>query len=248
MRQGALMPHRVLRFIAAAENYRAFFLEQWGLWKTLGSALVFLWGVAVVVAGYLEGLAIWALLLIAGAAVAAALLTGNAVMAVLVKLKQMQAISKANDIDRDALALELEEICRKVAALVGEFRGPLDEAWLSGTSSDDWRSAQVSRSRIVGQLVERYSHRYVADVWRLVRRASKVVPLDQADMWRLQHGARSEHDLTDIVMILAALADDVRTPKAPLPRTDRRMNELRSTPDGEAPPQLPKSAAAETPH
>ena len=122
----------------------------------------------------------------------------------------------------------------------------MQEAWWNSTKLDDPRTGQVSYARTEGQLIERYSHRHGADVWRLIRRASKVVPLDQEEIWRIQNGIRGEHDLVAVYMLLAALADDVRTPKAPLPRTDRRVDEQVAIRAGGDQPQLLTGIEEET--
>lgn len=196
------------------------FLEQWGLWGYLVAGASWVVAFLIPVWAWLQAVPGWAVALIA-------LATFAALVAILyfgygfwLKRQQAKMLERFVHIDRDQLADELEDLSRKIAALVGEFRGPLQEAWWSNAMQADHESMRTSQARIEGQLIEKYSYRHAADVWRLIRRASKVVPVDQRDVWHFQHGVRGEYDVVNIYMFLAALSDDVRAPARSLPVDD----------------------------
>lgn len=189
-----------------------------------------------------ESLPDWAVVLIGLSTLALLLAIMNYGYGFYLKRQQAKQLERIVHIDRDALAEELEDISRKIAGLVGEFRGPMQEAWWSEVG--DGRAMQSSRAKLEGKLIEKFSFRYGADVWRLIRRASKVVAIDRGDIWRVQHGVNSGHDLIAIYMLLATLADDVRAPKAPVPMTDRAEQE-RAIARREASLLLPREGTVE---
>lgn len=240
------MLRALFKRIPYAESLRSF-LEQWGLWPILGYAISFVAAVAVSVWAWLEShLPYWAIACVFLAVFAGLLFAINQGYGFIVKRKQSRLIDQVVTIDRESLANELEEISRKIAALVGEFRGPMQEAWWKESMNRDPGAVRASYARIEGQLIEKYSYRHAADVWRLIRRAMKVTPIDRGELWQIQHGARSEHDMMNIYMFLAALADDVRSPKQTLPMTDHRMR-IAAARAAVPSPQSPPSIEGKTP-
>ncbi|MBB4004269.1 hypothetical protein [Aurantimonas endophytica] len=208
------------------ESLRAF-LEQWGIWKFLTGAAGLAAALLMSAWAWLESqLPYWAIASVFITTFVVMLAGTNYIYAILLKRRQVKMMDRIVHIDREQLADELQETSQKIAALVGEFLGPMQEAWWREADRSNPAVMQSGRARIEGQLVEKYSYRHGADVWRLIRRASKVVPIDQGDMWQIQHGVRGDHDLVNIYMFLAALSDDIRTPKTPLPQTDRRREEI----------------------
>ncbi|MDZ5699190.1 hypothetical protein [Chelativorans sp. M5D2P16] len=215
----------IFKRIPFVESLRAF-LEQWGMWNAIAGA-VGVAGAGIMTAwAWLESnLPYWGIASVFAMTLVVILAGMNFAYGLFLKRKQSAFLDRVVTIDRDALADELEDMSRKVAGLVGEFRGPMQEAWWKDSANRDPSTLRESHTRIEGQLIEKYSYRHGADVWRLIRRASKVVPVDRGDIWQIQHGVRGEHDLINVYMFLASLADDVRSPKAPIPMTDRRTVE-----------------------
>lgn len=242
----AAMLKKMLKGIPFLESLRAF-LEQWGIWKFL------VWGSSIALAAAMSAWAwiesnvpIWVAVLVFLMALAAMSAVAYFVMGIYLKRQQQRMLKKFVNIDRDALAIELEELSKKIAALVGEFLGPMQEAWWRDAANMDTAMLRESRTKLEGQLIEKYSYRYAGDVWKLIRRASKIINLDQSDLWSISHGVRSENDLVSIYMFLAQIADDVRYLVPTLPRTDRRHEEIISRAALRA-PQSQTGIAAETP-
>ncbi|MCO6387744.1 hypothetical protein [Aliihoeflea sp. 40Bstr573] len=226
---------RLFKRLPYIESLRAF-LEQWGLWSILSWAGSLMFAAATGAWAWVESsIPLWAAAVVFIVVFAAMLCAANFGYGLHLKRKQSRAIDQAVTIDRDLLADELEDLSRKIAALVGEYRGPMQEAWWRDTANSNPASMRESHSRIEGQMIEKYSYRHAADAWRLIRRASKVVAIDQSELWGVSHGVRSEHDVINIYMLLAQLSDDVRSPKIPLPMTDRRMAEHKARAEAAAP-------------
>lgn len=203
------------------EALRAF-LEQWGIWQILLYALSVTG--ALIMSAWVkmtEAVPIWAVVLIGLLTLAILLAIMNFGYGFYLKRRQAKQLDRIVHIDRDALADELEDMSKKIAALVGEFRGPMQVAWCE--DAGDPQAMRRSYADVEGKLIEKYSYRHGADVWRLIRRASKVIPLDRGSIWRVEHGVRGENDLISMYMLLATLSDDVRAPKAPIPMIDRAM-------------------------
>lgn len=115
--------------------------------------------------------------------------------------------------EREALALRLEDLSQKIASLVGEFQGPIQKAW--------WEGSHVAKAEVEGKLLERYAHRYQAQVWAAIAAARKCVSIERGEYWRISHGARGEHDLAELCQFLTALAADVRNSNPTLPLRHR---------------------------
>lgn len=216
--------------------------REFGVWQWLATGVILTAGGIGAAWAWLESqLPYWAIALVFFGIVTLLTITLNQITGFRLKRKQWNAISKMVTIDRDALAKELEAVAQKVAALLGEYRGPIQEAWWKDSMSRDPREAQAGHARMEGKLIEKYSDRHAATVWMLIRRASKIIPLDKGEVWRIQHGIRSEHDLSALYVLLANLADDVRYPMAPLPERDRRMEERQRQLEAAAQPPLPSN-------
>ena len=204
-------------------------LNAFGFWAWLAPAIGIAMSAAVAWWAWFESqVPYWAMALIFVGMGIAILFAAYLVQSMMLKRKQSRAIDKLVTIDREELASKLEDLSKKVAALVGEYRGPMQEEWWKDTASQDPVSIRTGMAKIEGKLIEKYSDRYAADVWMLLRRASKVIPMDRGMIWRLQHGIRSEHELMELYAVLARIADDIRYPTAPLPETDPRRDELLS--------------------
>ncbi len=196
--------------------------SQLGLWQWVGVGIATLLGFAFAGWAWLESqLALWAIALIFLGVALGALYGASLIQLMMFRRKQSRTIDKLVKIDREALASELENLSRKISALVGEYRGPMQEEWWKNATKESAQAVHQGMARIEGKLIEKYSDRHGTDVWMLIRRASKVIPLERSMIWRLQHGVRSEHDLFEICTVLATIADDIRYPKAPLPELDR---------------------------
>jgi hypothetical protein len=216
--------------IVSLEAVRAF-LEQWGLWRVLATATAIVVAALIAAWGWLtSNLPMWAVTLVFLGAVVLLLACLKLIMSILSKWRQDRQFRAFVAIDRDELATELAEMSRKVATLLGEFLGPMQQAWVDGNA--ELQAGKVSfrdnEVRVVGRMLERYSEKYGADVWRLVRRASKVVQLDRREIWFLEHGVRSDHDLVQIYRYLASLSDDVRSPTLPLAMLDEARDGRRN--------------------
>ncbi|MFH1554126.1 MAG: hypothetical protein ABII76_04585 [Pseudomonadota bacterium] len=208
------------------ESLRSF-LEQWGLWPYLLTVASLCVSLLVALWAWLEShLPYWGIFCIFLFLLTVFFALTYFIRAIILDNKKSKNMDRIISIDRDSLADHIEDISRKIASLVGEYRGPMQEAWWADTGNRDISSIRLSYNRVEGKLVEKYSDRYAADVWRLIRRASKVVIIDQTEIWRVQHGVRGESDLITMYMFLSALADDVRTPRAPLPKSDRLLQEM----------------------
>lgn len=182
-------------------------------------------GVAMTILAWLQGLPAWLLVALGTTvfivAVLLALAVKNLTLSIRIKKKQARKLDSIVEIDRDDLASDLEKLSSSIAALVGEYRGPMQEAWWASAESKDAASIRLAYAQIEGKLVEKYSYKFAADATRLIRRASKVVPIDSAALWNSKHGVRGEHQIVEMYMLLASLADDVRSPKEPLPVAER---------------------------
>lgn len=118
--------------------------------------------------------------------------------------------------NRELLANDLEKMSRKIAALVGEYKGPLQESWWKESGNRERITAShEARAVIEGRLVQRYSDLYATDAWLLIRRTQKVIYVELGRMYHMQHHVTGEMDITGMYVFLAQLADDVRVP-APL--------------------------------
>lgn len=81
--------------------------------------------------------------------------------------------------NRDQLADALENLSRRIAALVGEYRGPLQESWWKENDKPErGTGAFQAQSLIEGRLIQRYSDLHATDAWMLLRRTQKVIPVD----------------------------------------------------------------------
>lgn len=211
----------IFKKIPYIEAIRAF-MEQWGLWKGAVWLSSFVGAGAMSAYIYLtEAVPGWAAIVVGLFVFAVLLAIIFFGFSLALKWKQSKMLDRIVHIDRDALATELLEMSRKIAALAGDFRGPIQEAWWQGEGDpNSINLIRTSQSKLEGQMIERYSTRYAADVWILIRRASKVVPIDRGDTWKVEHGVRGEHDLLNVFILLAKLSDDVRNPLPPLAMTD----------------------------
>lgn len=235
----AMVRKKFFSALSKLDSIRAF-LERWGLWQWVMSAAVLLGGFGLAVWAWLESrLPYWAIAIVGLGAVATLVVIANSVHA-LVARERLRRHTHA-PIDRESLAKRLEDLSRAIATLVGEFRGPLQSAWWADSPSrDSPHGHQMRYAEAEGKLVERYSARYAADVWICIATAGKIVPLDRGDLWQIQHGIRSEHELVAVYQYLAMLAAEIRHPNPRLPMTDRRIaermeverNNSASLPDG----------------
>jgi|GEM_PF-6696726 len=198
------------RFIADA-------LSAFGFWGWVAAASSVMLSAAIAAWAWFESnVPYWAMALIFVGLIICALAAAYFIQGILLKRKQSRAIDKLITIDREELAGKLEEMARKIAALVGEYRGPMQEEWWKDAVSRDPAHIRIGMARIEGKLIEKYSDKYAADIWGLIRRASKVVPIDRGLVWRIRHGVRNESDLAELYSILAQIADDIRCPTPPL--------------------------------
>jgi membrane protein YdbS with pleckstrin-like domain len=217
-------------------------VREFGVWQWLAAGIFVMLGALGAIWAWIESqLPYWAIALVFFGVVALLAVTLNQITGYRLKRKQWNAIDKMVTIDRDALATELEVIAQKIAALLGEYRGPIQEAWWKDSESRGSRAAHAGHAIMEGKLIEKYSDRHAATVWMLIRRASKVIPLDRGEIWTIEHGIRGEHDLNALYMLLANLADDIRYPTAPLPERDRRMEERQRQIASASQPPLPSS-------
>lgn len=207
----------ILDRIPLLESGRAF-LEQWGIWKWIVGGLTLVGGGLMTLWAWLtSNVPPWGLALIALSTAALILIILNFGYSLFLKHQSQKRLAKFVEIDRDQLADEIETLSQKIAALLGEYRGPMQEAWWKDAASRDPTDIRTGMARIEGKLIEKYSDRHAADVWRLIRRASKVIPLHRSDVWRISHRIGSEHDLNSLFLLLANIADDIRYPIQPLP-------------------------------
>lgn len=208
------------RFIADA-------LSAFGFWGWVATAFGVALSAALAAWAWFESkVPYWAMALIFLGVMICGLAAAYYIQGIILKRKQSRAIDKLVTIDREELAGKLEEMAQKIAALVGEYRGPMQEEWWKDAMIRDPSAIRTGMARIEGKLIEKYSDKYAANVWGLVRRASKVIQFDRGLLWHIQRGVRHENDLAELYTVLAQIADDIRYPAPPLPETDRRREEL----------------------
>jgi hypothetical protein len=198
--------------------------KEAGVWGWLLSGLGVVVSALFAIWGWLESnLPYWAIALIFFGVLIVMLHAADRAYAIILKRKYSRTMDNHPEIDRDELADEVEAMSGKIAALVGEFRGPMQEAWWNEARNAG--EPRLDKARIEGKLVEKFSDRYGASVWVLIRTASKVVSMDRSELWGLQSGIRGEREITELYMFLARLAADIRNPAPPLPENNRRSEE-----------------------
>lgn len=211
-----------LKKIPYFEALRAF-LEQWGIWSWIAAGFALLGGAAMTGLVWLSNQPNWLAILIGMCAITALLMAFYAMFGILEKRKRIEMYEKVVRIDREALADDLEDLARDISGVATEYAGQIQEAFwsetLSGSGAIPGRSAQA---RAEGRMIAAFGAKYQAKAYILIRRASKVVPIEAGMHWRIQHGVRSEHDLATLTIFLSQLSDDVRNPTKPIPMYEPR--------------------------
>jgi hypothetical protein len=166
----------------------------------IGSTLVTVW------AWLISNVPAWGLAIIFIWTAAGLLMLACVGLGVVIRWK---AARQSVPIDLQALAKEADELSAAIFALAGEFQGQLNEAWMS--DAQDGEAGAGRYRKLETQVIERYSHRYAGDAWRVLHIAAKALNLDpRKSFWGVLHGVRYSGDINEIAVLLSRLAVDLR--------------------------------------
>lgn len=112
-------------------------------------------------------------------------------------------------LDEESLAAEADRLSSKILALGGRHYAQIQKAWWADCENGKAGSREL-HTDAVGRLVSEYSAEYEADVWKVITAADFIYGMDKSEMWRVQHGVRSDHDLQEIAQLMSRIAGRAR--------------------------------------
>jgi len=235
-----------LKKIPAIEAGRAF-LEQWGLWKFVAIAASGVGAAAMTIWAYLETLQPWQAVLVF---IAAAGIIFGALDFALSAWGKWLAIKASPKLDRVALADRTRKLAQGVAELAGQVAGRHAIAWQEETRG---MRPSINHGDKTTQLrawaIERYAEKFHADTWEVISAASRLISIDESDLWKVRHVLSSEHEIGEMAAFLARLVVSLENPALPeLPLSDRRREERKAAKlqVEDSAPQLPQGTGSET--
>lgn len=150
--------------------------------------------------------------------------------------KTEETVRIAHQIDRDALAKEVETLADEISAVSGEYRA--QSILASQRDFDAHRAAMYSNlkagdpppmitqdhsTEARAKLLQRFNDKIgSARIFNILLRVQKCISLDRSDIWHFERGIDT-HQIEELPKLLSMIAVELRYPGETIPQNNKRM-------------------------